>query len=315
MHGKPAGPARSRAAQVAVSSRAHGNEPAAPLANDESDPKFLAGVGKRVREARARGGMARKTLSQVARVSERYLAQLEAGDGNASIVLLRRVAAALNVRLAELLEQPSLDGTREAVGRFLESLPQERMMEALHRLQQDFGSDESVRRKRIALIGLRGAGKTTLGTLLARALGREFIELDREVERDAGVPLSEVFLLYGSAGYHLIERRCLERAIESQSDIVLAVGGGIVSESDTFDVLLRNCYAIWIKASPEEHMARVLAQGDTRPMAGRAQAMDDLRRILGGRQQLYGKADAVVDTAGQPIDQSLRALQALMIPA
>jgi XRE family aerobic/anaerobic benzoate catabolism transcriptional regulator len=280
---------------------------------DPSDPDFLAGVGKRVREARARVGISRKVLSQAARVSERYLAQLESGDGNASILLLRRVAGALNVRIADLLEPPGFEGTSGAIRRFLESLRPERMHDALRRLTQEFGRDESVRRRRIAVIGLRGAGKTTLGKLLARALGRPFIELDREVEREAGVPLSDVFLLYGPAGYHLIERRCLDRVIESQTDVVLAVGGGIVSEPDTYNALLRSCYTVWLKASPEEHMARVVAQGDTRPMAGHAEAMNDLRHILAGREPMYGQADAVVDTAGQPLVESLRALQALTI--
>jgi len=291
-----------------------GNKPAQLLAVDQSDPDFLAGVGKRVREARAQVGISRKALSQAARVSERYLAQLESGSGNASIVLLRRVAGALNVRLAELVEPAASQGTAAAIRLFLESLQPERIHDALCRLTQEFGRDQSVRRKRIALIGLRGAGKTTLGTLLAKALGRPFIELDHEVEREAGVPLSDVFLLYGPAGYHLIERRCLNRVVENQTSVVLAVGGGIVSEPDTYNALLANCYTVWLKASPEEHMARVVAQGDTRPMAGRAEAMNDLRRILASREPLYGQADAVVDTAGQPLVESLRALQALTSP-
>jgi XRE family aerobic/anaerobic benzoate catabolism transcriptional regulator len=307
--------ARSQDASATDANSAEQTNPAQLLDVDRSDAEFLASVGRQVREARARGGMVRKALSQAARVSERYLAQLESGGGNASIVLLRRVAGALNVRLSDLLEPPALDGTSRAIRRFLEGLPPERMHDALRRLTQEFGHDESVRSKRVALIGLRGAGKTTLGNLLARALGRPFIELDREVEREAGVPLSDVFLLYGPAGYHAIERRCLDRVIEGQSDVVLAVGGGIASEPDTYNALLHNCYTVWIKASPEEHMARVVAQGDTRPMAGRAEAMDDLRRILASREPLYRRADAVVDTAGQPLAESLRALQALTIPA
>jgi len=312
-----AGRNRSRSREaVASREERHPEEldgPVGLLALEQSDPDFLSCVGKRVREARAQRGLTRKALSHAARVSERYLAQLESGEGNASIVLLRRVAAALNVRLADLLDETASAGAAGAVRRFLETLKPERMQEALRRLTQEFGRDESVRRKRIALIGLRGAGKTTLGNLLARALGRPFIELDREVEREAGVSLAEVFLLYGPAGYHRIEQRCLNRVIDSQTDAVLAVGGGIVSEPETYEFLLRNCYTIWLKARPEEHMARVVAQGDTRPMAGRTEAMDELRRILDSREPLYAKAEAVVDTAGQSLAESLRALQALTI--
>jgi XRE family aerobic/anaerobic benzoate catabolism transcriptional regulator len=166
-----------------------------------------------------------------------------------------------------------------------------------------------VRRKRITLVGLRGAGKTTLGAALAKALRRPLVELDKEIEREAGISLSEVFLLYGQAGYRRIERRCLERVINSQEDIVLTVGGGIVSEPDTYNLLLLNCYTVWIKAAPEEHMARVVAQGDMRPMAGHVEAMEDLRNILAARETLYGKADAVVDTSGGSVEKSFAVLQ------
>jgi len=153
-----------------------------------------------------------------------------------------------------------------------------------------------------------------LGTALAKALRRRFVELDTEIEREAGISLSEVFLLYGQAGYRRIERRCLERVINSQEDIVLTVGGGIVSEPDTYNLLLLNCYTVWIKAAPEEHMARVVAQGDLRPMAGHAEAMEDLRNILSARESLYGKADAVVDTSGCAIENSFAALQQAIAP-
>jgi XRE family aerobic/anaerobic benzoate catabolism transcriptional regulator len=253
--------------------------------------------------------MSRKALSQEADVSERYLAQLEAGTGNASIVLLRRVALALHMQLSDLLESAEPAAEHKLIRRFLDSLPPQRLSEVLQRLTRDFGQEEAVRRKRITLVGLRGAGKTTLGIALAKNLRRRFVELDKEIEREAGISLSEVFLLYGQAGYRRIERRCLERIINSQEDIVLAVGGGIVSEPETYTLLLQNCYAVWVKAAPEEHMARVVAQGDMRPMAGHAEAMEDLRNILIARDALYGKADAVVDTSGCAVEESLAALQ------
>jgi XRE family aerobic/anaerobic benzoate catabolism transcriptional regulator len=281
---------------------------ASPIALTDSDPKFLAALGRRVREARERRGMARKVLSVAADVSERYLAALETGEGNASVVLLRRVASALGLRLADLLDDGE-SAEQRLIHRFLDGLPPQRLEEVLRKLTEEFGQDEAVRRKRVTLIGLRGAGKTTLGSALAKSLKRPFVELDVEIEREAGISLSEIFLLYGQAGYRRIERRCLERIITSQQEIVLAVGGGIVSEPETYNLLLLNCYTIWIKAAPEEHMSRVLAQGDTRPMAGHAQAMADLKSILGSRESLYGKADAVLDTSGRNLKDSLAGLR------
>src|SRR3977135_2500992 len=295
--------ARSKTQTLAQASEA------APIAVGESDATFLASLGRRVRDARQQRGMARKVLSQTADVSERYLAQLEGGTGNASIILLRRIAAALGLQLTDLVDTDESPAEQRLIRRFLDSLPPARLEEVLRRLTAEFGQEEPVRRKRITLVGLRGAGKTTLGTALAKALRRRFVELDTEIEREAGISLSEVFLLYGQAGYRRIERRCLERVINSQEDIVLTVGGGIVSEPDTYNLLLLNCYTVWIKAAPEEHMARVVAQGDTRPMAGHAEAMEDLRNILAARESLYGKADAVVDTSGCSIDNSLATLR------
>lgn len=275
----------------------------------ESDPVFLSSLGRRVREAREQRGMARKVLSRAADVSERYLAQLEAGEGNASVVLLRRVAAALGLRIGDLLDPMTDIAEQRLIRRFLDSLPPERLQEALRRLTAEFGQDVSVRRRRITLIGLRGAGKTTLGQALARSLRRPLVELDKEIEREAGISLSEIFLLYGQAGYRRIERRCLERIIHSQDEVVLTVGGGIVSEAETYNLLLLNCYTVWVKAKPEEHMARVIAQGDTRPMAGHAEAMDDLRNILTAREPLYSKADVMLDTSDRSIETSFADLQ------
>jgi XRE family aerobic/anaerobic benzoate catabolism transcriptional regulator len=284
-----------------------------PIALADSDPEFLAMLGRRVREAREQRGMARKVLSRTADVSERYLAQLEVGEGNASVILLRRIAGALGVKLSELLDSGEIIAEQRLIHRFLGSLPRTRLAEVLRRLTQEFGQDEAVRRKRITLVGLRGAGKTTLGSALADKLRRPLVELDREIEREAGISLSEVFLLYGQAGYRRIERRCLERMINSQDDIVLTVGGGIVSEPETYNLLLLNCFTIWVKAAPEEHMSRVVAQGDTRPMAGHAEAMDDLRKILTSRETLYGKADVVVDTTGRTVEEAFKTLNQLVL--
>ncbi|MEW6298251.1 MAG: helix-turn-helix transcriptional regulator [Thermodesulfobacteriota bacterium] len=275
-----------------------------------ADAQFLSAFGKRVRELRARRGMTRKALAREAKVSERYLGHLESGDGNVSIILLRRIAAALNVSLGEILTpaQP-YSAEKQLISRLLERLPVHRLEDVVVRLMREFGHDDTERRQRIALIGLRGAGKSTLGAMLAHASQVPFVELDQEVELEAGLPLGEIFTLYGQSGYRRIERRCLERVLQEHARAVIAVGGGVVAEEDTFALLLARCYTVWLKARPEEHMARVLAQGDLRPMAGNAAAMEDLKRILAAREPFYRQADAVVDTSGQTPQESFAALR------
>jgi XRE family aerobic/anaerobic benzoate catabolism transcriptional regulator len=278
-----------------------------------TDHAFLQGVGSRVRELRERRGMTRKALAREADVSERYLGQLESGEGNISIVLLRRVAAALNAKLGGLLEpEPAAGVERRLIARLLATVPAHRLEDLILRLMRDFGREEALRRNRIALIGLRGAGKSTLGPRLAAQLHSRYVELDTEIERESGLPLTELFSLYGQAGYRRFERRCLERLLADNAQMVLAVGGGIVAEGDTFELLLGNCYTVWLRARPEEHMARVIGQGDLRPMSGNAEAMDDLKRILIAREPLYRKADAVVDTSGQDVEASLARLRAAL---
>ena len=275
-----------------------------------SQRDFLLFLGTRVREVRDRRGMTRKMVAHEADVSERHLAQLEAGEGNISIALLRRISAALSVSLVELFapeaEEPA---EKRLIQRFLERLPAHRVEEVLFRLMRDFGHEEKVRRMRIALIGLRGAGKSTLGFKLSQETNIPFLELDREIEKDTGMPLAEIFSLYGQSGYRAIERRTLERVLHECHGAVISVGGGVVSEKETYDYLLSNCYTVWIKAQPEEHMSRVIAQGDFRAMAGSDQAMEDLRRILGAREPLYRKADMSIDTSGDSVEESLAKLK------
>src|SRR2546428_7937945 len=245
------------------------------------DGDFLHFLGKRVRQLRNVRGMTRKTVARESDVSERHLAQLEAGEGNVSIVLLRRIAAALNVSLVELFTSESEETSeKQLIRRFLERLPDHRLKDVVSRLIRDFGPEEKLRRTRIALIGLRGAGKSTLGSKLAGESKIPFIELDREIEKDSGMPLAEIFSLYGQSGYRAIERRTLEKVLNEQERAVLSVGGGVVSEKETFDYLLSNCYTVWIKAQPEEHMSRVMAQGHFRAMAGNGQAIEEFRRIV-----------------------------------
>lgn len=277
--------------------------------NDEGE-RILRLLGERVREARARRGMTRKTLARDSGVSERYLAQLETGQGNISVLLLMKIAQSLSVPLTDLMREANgRDVELTLIEQFLKRLPPHRLAEVRSQLVRDFGSTDIDRLRRIALVGLRGAGKSSLGSRLARDLGCGFVELDREIETEAGTSLSEIFLLYGQAGYRRYERRCLERVLEHNDRAVIATGGSIVSEPGTYDLLLSTCYTVWLRAAPEEHMARVVAQGDTRPMAGNQEAMDDLRRILDGRAALYGQADAIVDTTGKAIEQSLAELK------
>jgi len=277
------------------------------------DGDFLVLLGKRVRQLRSIRGMTRKIVARESDVSERHLAQLEAGEGNISIVLLRRIASALNASLVELFA-PEVDepAEKKMIQRFLERLPNHRLEEVVFRLMRDFSPAEKVRRKRIALIGLRGAGKSTLGSKLALELQVPFIELDGEIEKDTGMPLGEIFSLYGQSGYRAIERRTLERVLNENERAVLSVGGGVVSEKETFDYLLSHCYTVWIKAQPEEYMRRVMAQGDFRIMAGHDHAMEDLRRILEAREPLYRQADMELDTSGSSAEESFSKLKTIL---
>lgn len=281
-------------------------------AHEAVDAAYLKGIGERVRRARTRARLTRRSLADLSGVSERYLALLESGQGNVSVLLLRQVSSALRMQPGALLsESPDESAEIGFIEQLVRSMRPEQLARTRELLLRDYREDVKQRARRIALIGLRGAGKTTLGEKLAQSLKRPFIELDREIEREAGTSLSEIFLLYGQAGYRRYERRCLEQILSSQPACVIATGGSIVSETATYNVLLSTCYTVWLKATPEEHMERVIAQGDTRPMAGNAQAMDDLRRILESRVSLYGQADATVDTAGKSIRQSLADLRAL----
>src|SRR6185437_12725572 len=275
---------------------------------ETGDAGYLRRVGERVREARARRGMTRKLLARASGVSERYIAQLEAGQGNISILLLRQIAHAMNLALEELVrDEPDRPVELTLLIETLRRLGPAELGEARRALGAMFGGKVAHERgKRIALIGLRGAGKSTLGAMLAKQLAVPFVE----IERVAGATLSEIFDLYGQSAYRRYERRALETVLERHDRAVIATGGSIVSEPATYDLLLTACYTIWLTAAPEEHMGRVVAQSDLRPMAGSDEAMADLRNILAGRAALYAKADATVDTAGVSVAASFRRLQA-----
>ncbi len=289
---------------------------AAPALHDETaDAEFIRALGRRVREGRARRGISRKTLALNADVSERYLAQVENGETNPSIIVLRHISTALGFSLMELLEAQQDSTEYRLIQRFLEQLAPSRLEDALLCLMREFGRDDTARRRRIALVGLRGAGKSTLGRALAGELAVPFVELNSAIEIEAGMSLNEIFMLYGQPGFRRLERRCLENIIADHEDAVITVGGGIVSETETFNLLLMNCYTVWVKASPEEHMSRVVAQGDLRPMEGSAEAMEDMRRILVARESLYSKADFTLDTTGRTPERCLTQLRQTVTPA
>jgi len=269
---------------------------------------WLAAVGRRVREGRVRRAMSRRALSELSGVSERYLAQLESGEGNPSLLVLYQIARAIDVPVARLVDGEERAADLDLVLASLRHLSPEQLRELRNLIGSRFGGSASLRQARIALIGLRGAGKSTLGAQLAAARNVRFVELDREIEREAGTTLSELFLVYGQSAYRRYERRCLEALVASGEAMVISTGGSIVSEPATFERLLAECFTVWLRASPEEHMARVIAQGDQRPIAGNAEAMRELRRILAGREPLYRRADAVVETGGRSIADAFRDL-------
>jgi len=241
-----------------------------------TETAYLSLLGDRVRAWRSEQRITRKALAAASGVSERYLAQLEAGEGNISVLLLRKVARAMGVPVETLVRE------------------------------------ERPAEKSIALLGLRGAGKSTLGEKLAESLDIPFVELDKEVEREAGAELGEVFAMYGQDAFRRFERRALERVLAQHERAVIATGGSLVTDAGTYKLLRDRCTCVWLKASPEEHMSRVIAQGDMRPFKGRSAALDEIRQLLADRERLYGRADLVLDTSGKSARSSLTQLLSLV---
>ena len=273
---------------------------------------YLHRLGERVRTLRHQRGITRKALAAHAKVSERYLAQLEVGKGNCSIVLLRRIARAIGLPVTQLVHdgaEPPLDLV--LLTQFLERLPPDMLVEARKLVTEHFSSPSEDRR-RVALIGLRGGGKSTLGRLLAERLDVPFIELDREIERRSGANLSEIFDMFGQETFRRAEREALDDVLRRHPHFVIATSGSIVTEPGTLELLLASCFTVWVRAEPEEHMKRVMAQGDMRPMANNARAMEDLVSILKSREPLYAKAEAVLTTTDKTPEQNLAELLRLI---
>jgi len=299
-------------APSAKSKARHKPAPAGP----DSAAEFLAAIGREVRRNRAKRGMTRRQLAQASETSERYLAQIESGAGNPSASVLRAIAQALDLPASALL--PETGARKAALGVILDLLaqvPEDELPELAKMIAARVALPQSAdRARRIALVGLRGAGKSTLGRMLAQHLGWPFIELDRVVEEDYGASIPDLIEMAGTATFRRQERAALDRIVAAHESAVITTAGGIVSNPETYALLLRRSHTIWIKARPEDHMSRVMAQGDFRPMAQNRAAMADLMAILEARRADYARAEAELDTSGEAIEQSFAALLRIVAP-
>jgi XRE family aerobic/anaerobic benzoate catabolism transcriptional regulator len=277
---------------------------------------YAADVGRMVRLGRAKRGMSRRQLAEESGTSERYLAQIESGAGNPSLLVMRAVAEALELPIVELL--PRARSGSAAYARIIDLLgrvPVEELPAIAQTLERQIDAAAATdRARRISLVGLRGAGKSTLGRMLADKLGVPFIELDRMVEQQYGASVPLLIEMSGLATFRRHERNCLERVVMENEAAVITTAGGIVSNSETYGFLLRRTHSVWIGARPEEHMSRVIKQGDFRPMARNREAMADLKAILEARRVDYARAEAMLDTSGASVPQSFAKLQKLVAP-
>lgn len=279
----------------------------------EPEAQFLEQLGQRVRTMRALRGMSRKVLAKVSGISERYIAQLESGKGNVSIVLLRRVAGAMGAPVEDMIPTVGTAPDWLVIRDLMRNATPQQVAQAKDILSGN-GTSRHGAFAGIALIGLRGAGKSTLGKMLAKTIGWTFVELNKEVEQQNGLSVAEIIALYGQEGFRRMEQAALAHLLERKTPIVLATGGGIVSEPVTFDLVLSSFYTVWLRATPEEHMGRVRKQGDLRPMADDRSAMQELRTILLSREPLYARASAQVDTAGLDVQEAAQRLADTVAP-
>lgn len=257
---------------------------------------YIELIGNRVRALRAKRGMTRKGLSKHSEVSERYLAQLETGKANITLAVLWRIAEAFDIPFSELIPDKSRDGISPLLSNFLVRLDSEKQLMALQLLKRRF-SEQMNSGHGVALVGLRGAGKTTLGKQLAEQAGVRFIRLTSLMEELANMSVAEILDLGGQKKFRRVEAQALQHVLDMNEPVVLETGGSLVSQTETFNSLLENFFSVWVKASPEEHLRRVMAQGDMRPMDGLKEAIEDLKLILDERDAEYRQADYVLDTS------------------
>ena len=283
---------------------------------DATDAAFAADVGRLVRRGRARRGITRRQLAIESGISERYLAQIEGGAGNPSVIVLKTIAQAMEMHITELL--PIAGKRNEAIARIndlMRRLDASELPGVAQSIEQCLSEGaQSQRSHRIALVGLRGAGKTTLGRALAERLGWPFVEINRVIEQEYGATVAMLIDMSGVSAFRRYEQSALEKVIAEHDKVVIATAGGIVSNPETYALLLRRTHTVWVKAKPQEHMSRVIAQGDFRPMAENRAAMADLVAILDARSADYAQSEAELDTGGESVEQSLSKLTKLVQP-
>lgn len=304
-----------RGSAKTVRTRREARDRAGAVAETVKSPTSEAGLhrllAQRVRLARAQRGMTRKQLAEHSGISLAYLARVEGGTGNISLGLLYRLAISLNLPLESFLSPAETHGADFAlILEFLKRQPPAELTRIRRLLIDDVEDRPNRAKQRVALLGIRGVGKSTLGPLLAERLGVAFVELNREIEREAGISVGEILNVYGQHGYRQLERRCLEQVVLSYPKVVLATGGGIVIEPATYELLMSSFYTVWLKAKPQLMFARVMAQHDARiarPQL-RGEAMDNITRTLEARKHLYELADLAFDTSGKSVEQCARAL-------
>ncbi len=278
--------------------------------DDASVPAVLRRLGRRIRRHRTELGLTGRELAERAGLSRRFIAQVEAGKGNIAIGRLHGLATALGARIESLVAEPRPGGARQAIDRLLEG----RGRDQLGRVQRLLEVVLGVHRPRaVALLGIRGAGKSTVGPMVAEALGLAFVELDERIEAAAGLSLAEVFAIHGEPYYRRLEARCMAGLIAGGEACVVALPGGIIGNDQIWELVRSSCVSVWLKARPEDHIARVLAQGDSRPMADRSDAMAELRSLVAAREPLYRRAEVVVDTSaaavGEVVSEVVRAVE------
>jgi XRE family aerobic/anaerobic benzoate catabolism transcriptional regulator len=270
-----------------------------------STNNFTEIIGTRVRSLRLSKGISRRQLSEISEVSERYIALLESGKGNPTVQILGSIAPHLEVTMGDLVDERQ--AASEEYVDFCRVLRSANSATLKYLKQQlNIKNTESDAKKHIALIGLRGAGKSTIGQKLALSLKIPFVELGQRIEQIAGMDTNEIFSLRGQSNYHRMEKEALENCVESSMCSIIAVGGSLVLRPDSYNLLLNKCETVWLKAAPEEHMERVIRQGDNRPMSSSINAMTDLKNILRSRLGLYEQADHIVNTSETTVDESVK---------